>query len=91
MPNNLSLVQGYFDFIIDTVSAPHDYNEYLGLLKTNGVLICVGAPPAPAQIYAFQLDRWKEKYRRVFDWRSCRKLRKCWTIVQNIKLYRILN
>jgi uncharacterized zinc-type alcohol dehydrogenase-like protein len=51
----LKSVQGTFDFIVDTVSAPHDYNEYLGLLKTNGVLICVGAPPAPAQIYAFNL------------------------------------
>jgi uncharacterized zinc-type alcohol dehydrogenase-like protein len=51
----LKSVQGYFDFIIDTVSAPHDYNEYLGLLKTNGVHICVGAPPTPAQIHAFTL------------------------------------
>jgi alcohol dehydrogenase (NADP+) len=54
-PEQLKTVQGYFDFIIDTVSAPHNYNEYLGLLRTNGVLICVGAPPAPAQIYAFNL------------------------------------
>ena len=54
-PEQLKAVQGSFDFIIDTVSAPHDYNEYLGLLRTNGVLICVGAPPAPAQIYAFNL------------------------------------
>jgi alcohol dehydrogenase (NADP+) len=54
-PEQLKSVQGNFDFIIDTVSAPHNYNEYLSLLKTNGVLICVGAPPAPAQIYAFNL------------------------------------
>ncbi len=51
----LNKVQGYFDFILDTVSAPHDYNQYLGLLKTNGVHICVGAPPSPAQIFAFTL------------------------------------
>jgi uncharacterized zinc-type alcohol dehydrogenase-like protein len=54
-PEQLKSVQGKFDFIIDTVSAPHDYNQYLGLLRTNGVLICVGAPPAPAQIFAFTL------------------------------------
>jgi uncharacterized zinc-type alcohol dehydrogenase-like protein len=54
-PEQLKAVKGNFDFIVDTVSAPHDYNEYLGLLRTNGVLICVGAPPAPAQIYAFNL------------------------------------
>jgi uncharacterized zinc-type alcohol dehydrogenase-like protein len=54
-PEQLRAIQGSFDFIIDTVSAPHDYNQYLGLLRTNGVLICVGAPPAPAQIFAFNL------------------------------------
>ena len=48
-------LRGYFDFILDTVSAPHDYNTYLGLLKTNGNLVCVGAPPAPAQIPAYNL------------------------------------
>jgi uncharacterized zinc-type alcohol dehydrogenase-like protein len=41
---------GNFHFIIDTVSAPHDYNLYLGMLKTKGTLICVGLPPTPAQI-----------------------------------------
>jgi alcohol dehydrogenase (NADP+) len=45
----------YFDFIVDTVSAPHDYNMYLNMLNTNGVMICVGAPPAPAQVPAFNL------------------------------------
>jgi alcohol dehydrogenase (NADP+) len=44
-----------FDFIIDTVSAPHDYNAYVRLLKTDGVLICVGAPPVPAQVAMFGL------------------------------------
>ncbi len=48
-------VTGYFDFILDTVSADHDYNFYLGLLKTNGVMVCVGAPPSPAQVPAFNL------------------------------------
>lgn len=48
-------VNNYFDFILDTVSAEHDYNMYLNMLKTNGVMTCVGAPPAPAQIPAFNL------------------------------------
>ncbi|MBA3649845.1 MAG: NAD(P)-dependent alcohol dehydrogenase [Chitinophagales bacterium] len=48
-------VKNYFDFILDTVSAPHDYNMYLSMLKTNGVMTCVGAPPTPAQIPAFNL------------------------------------
>ena len=54
-PEQLKGVQGYFDFIIDSVSAPHDYNMYLGMLKTNGVHICVGAPPTPSAIAAFSL------------------------------------
>ena len=45
----------HFDFIIDTVSAPHDYNMYLNMLKTNGVLICVGIPPTPIEMMGFSL------------------------------------
>jgi uncharacterized zinc-type alcohol dehydrogenase-like protein len=52
---NVSSVKGYFDFILDTVSAPHDYNMYLSLLKTDGIQICVGVPPTPAQINGFSL------------------------------------
>jgi len=48
-------VKGYFDFIIDTVSAPHDYNLYISLLKTDGIQICVGVPPTPAEINGFSL------------------------------------
>jgi alcohol dehydrogenase (NADP+) len=51
----LKAVRNTFDFIIDTVSAPHDYNQYLRLLKTNGVHICVGAPPTPAEVQIFGL------------------------------------
>lgn len=48
-------VTGYFDFILDTVSAEHDYSFYLTLLRTNGVMVCVGVPPIPAQIPAMNL------------------------------------
>ena len=48
-------VTGYFDLILDTVSAEHDYNFYLGMLRTNGVMVCVGVPPIPAQIPAINL------------------------------------
>ncbi|MGQ0739723.1 MAG: NAD(P)-dependent alcohol dehydrogenase [Bacteroidota bacterium] len=51
----IKTVTGYFDFILDTVSAEHDYNFYLGLLRTNGVMVCVGVPPNPAQIPALNL------------------------------------
>jgi len=44
-----------FDFILDTVSAPHDLKQYLSLLKTNGIHILVGIPPEPSKLYAFSL------------------------------------
>lgn len=48
-------VKGSFDFILDTVSAKHDLNLYLSLLKTNGTHICVGAPADPSELSAFSL------------------------------------
>ncbi|HYO65381.1 MAG TPA: NAD(P)-dependent alcohol dehydrogenase [Archangium sp.] len=44
-----------FDFILDTVSAAHDYNAYLNLLKVDGTMIIVGAPEAPTSLAAFPL------------------------------------
>lgn len=54
-PDQVKALTKSFDFILNTVSAPHDYNMYLNMLKTNGVMVCVGAPPAPAQVPAFNL------------------------------------
>jgi uncharacterized zinc-type alcohol dehydrogenase-like protein len=51
----MKAVRGKFDFILDTVSADHDYGIYLSLLKVNGVHICVGAPPSPSALKAFSL------------------------------------
>jgi uncharacterized zinc-type alcohol dehydrogenase-like protein len=45
--------KNYFDFIIDTVSATHDINSYLDLLKRDGTLILVGVPPKPLELHAF--------------------------------------
>lgn len=53
--DRIKTMKGYFNFILDTVSAEHDYNMYLRLLKTNGVQICIGAPPNPSEIAAFNL------------------------------------
>jgi uncharacterized zinc-type alcohol dehydrogenase-like protein len=39
-----------FDFILDTVSAKHDLNAYLGLLKLDGTLTLVGVPPEPSSV-----------------------------------------
>jgi uncharacterized zinc-type alcohol dehydrogenase-like protein len=44
-----------FDFILDTVSAEHDLNAYINLLKRDATLTLVGAPPTPAPILGFGL------------------------------------
>ncbi|MBI5069092.1 MAG: NAD(P)-dependent alcohol dehydrogenase [Deltaproteobacteria bacterium] len=43
---------GRLDLMIDTVSAPHDYNRYLGLLRPHGTMVLVGVPPEPAPVAA---------------------------------------
>jgi len=47
--------QKRFDFIIDTVSAPHDLNAYLALLKRDGALVVVGIPPEGIPVNLFHL------------------------------------
>jgi uncharacterized zinc-type alcohol dehydrogenase-like protein len=46
---------GSFNFILDAVSADHDLNAYLKLLKRDGTLTLVGAPDKPAAVDAFNL------------------------------------
>ncbi len=46
---------GSFDFILDTVSAAHNLNTYLDLLKRDGTLTMVGAPVAPLPVGVFSL------------------------------------
>jgi len=48
-------VANYFDLILDTVSAPHDYNIYLAMLRTNGNMVCVGVPPPGEPVGPFNL------------------------------------
>jgi uncharacterized zinc-type alcohol dehydrogenase-like protein len=44
-----------FDFILDTVSADHDINAYINLLRRDGNLTIVGAPPKPLAVSALGL------------------------------------
>jgi uncharacterized zinc-type alcohol dehydrogenase-like protein len=46
---------GSFDFILDAVSAEHDVNAYLNLVKRNGTLTLIGAPEKPLPVAAFSL------------------------------------
>jgi uncharacterized zinc-type alcohol dehydrogenase-like protein len=49
----------HFDFILDTVSAPHDLGLYLSMLRTNGTHILVGLPPTPFQLSAFGVANYR--------------------------------
>jgi uncharacterized zinc-type alcohol dehydrogenase-like protein len=54
-PESLKKLAGSFNLIIDTVSAAHDLNAYLNLLRRNGNLVLVGAPEKPSAVGAFPL------------------------------------
>jgi len=47
------------DFIIDTVSAKHDLDAMLGLLKRDGTLTLVGLAGEPIALNPFSLVRWR--------------------------------
>ena len=46
---------GTFDLILDTISAPHDYNAYLGTLRLDGAMVLLGVPPGPTPVHAGSL------------------------------------
>ncbi len=47
-PGALDALQGKFDLIVDTVSAPHDINGHLALLRNSGTMVLLGLPPNAA-------------------------------------------
>lgn len=54
-PDEMAQAAGTLDLIIDTVSAEHDINAYVQLLKLDGALVQVGAPEKPLAFQAFSL------------------------------------
>ncbi|MCC6321222.1 MAG: NAD(P)-dependent alcohol dehydrogenase [Phycisphaerales bacterium] len=53
--NEMQKHAGSFDFILDCVSADHDINAYLQLLRPDGTVTLVGAPEKPLAVSAFSL------------------------------------
>lgn len=53
---------GTFDGIIDTVSAVHPLLPLIGLLKSHGKLVMVGAPEKPLELPVFPLLMGKYVY-----------------------------
>jgi len=54
-PQELEKHVNSFDFILDTVSAPHDVSALLNLVKRDGTLTMVGASPEALPIELFSL------------------------------------
>src|SRR3989441_3649853 len=44
-PGALDALQGRFNLIVDTVSAPHDLNQLMALLRSYGTMVLLGLPP----------------------------------------------
>ena len=54
-PDEVQKHASSFNFILDCVSADHDINSYLSLLKRDGTVCLVGAPEKPFPVSAFNL------------------------------------
>ena len=54
-PDEMAKHAGTFHFILDCVSAKHDVSEYLNLLRRDGNLTFVGAPPEALDLPVFSL------------------------------------
>jgi uncharacterized zinc-type alcohol dehydrogenase-like protein len=53
--NEMQKHAGSFDFILDTVSAEHDINAFINLLRRDGNITLVGAPEKPLSFFTFGL------------------------------------
>ena len=54
-PATFQRLEGTFDLIVSTVSAPLDLDAYLSLLRTDGALVNVGAPEEPVSLDLFSV------------------------------------
>lgn len=54
-PEQMAKYQGQLNFILDAVSAQHDINAYLSMLKVDGTIALVGVPEQPLPVHAFSM------------------------------------
>jgi uncharacterized zinc-type alcohol dehydrogenase-like protein len=58
----MAAYRGKLHFILDAVSAEHDINAYLSLLRVDGSLALVGAPEHPLPVAAFSLIMGRKSF-----------------------------
>ena len=51
-----------FHLIIDAISAAHDYNAYLGMVRPQGALVLVGIPPEPSPVAASSVVNGNKRF-----------------------------
>jgi uncharacterized zinc-type alcohol dehydrogenase-like protein len=59
-PREMAAHAKRFDFILNTVAAPHDLDPFFGLLKRDGTMALVGAPATPhpsPQVFSLIMKR----------------------------------
>ncbi|WP_042147821.1 NAD(P)-dependent alcohol dehydrogenase [Paucisalibacillus sp. EB02] len=61
-PETFNKLAGYFDLIINTVSAKIDINAYFSLLTLDGTLVNVGAPAEPLPVQVFALSSLRRSF-----------------------------
>lgn len=58
----MSKHKGTLHFILDAVSAEHDINAYMALLRVDGTLALVGAPEQPLPVAAFSVIMGRKSF-----------------------------
>jgi uncharacterized zinc-type alcohol dehydrogenase-like protein len=61
-PDQMAKYRGKLHFILDAVSAEHDINAYLSLLRVDGSMALVGAPEHPLPVAAFSLITGRKSF-----------------------------
>ncbi|TRW23938.1 NAD(P)-dependent alcohol dehydrogenase [Flavobacterium zepuense] len=59
-PEVMASLTNSFDFIVNTISAQHEYDTYLNLLAKNGTMVVLGVPEKPSVAPAMTLI-WKRR------------------------------
>ena len=78
-PDTFERLAGTFDLIVNTVSAPLDLDAFLGLLRLNGAMVNVGAPPDALSAGRVLGDPAAQVLRRLPDRRHRARPRRCST------------